>query len=124
MALAAAGGNPETLYAGSMRAGVLKSTDGGRSWAPSSTGLGSRAVLALAIDPSARQTLYAGLENGLYKSIDGGASWSKLPFPGENTVTLAVSPSQPDVVLAIAVKDRQGSVYRSPDGGMNWSTRP
>jgi photosystem II stability/assembly factor-like uncharacterized protein len=57
IALAAAGGNPETLYAGSMQSGVLKSGDGGRTWAPSSNGLGSRGVMALATDPSARQTL-------------------------------------------------------------------
>jgi photosystem II stability/assembly factor-like uncharacterized protein len=123
MALAAAGGSPETLYAGSMRSGVLRSTDGGKSWAPSSNGLGSRAVMALAVDPSDAQTIYAGIEGGLSRSTDGGATWSKLPFPGDNAVALALSPTQPNVVLAITVKNREGLVYRSEDGGQSWTSR-
>lgn len=120
MALAAAGGDPETLYAGSMSAGVLRSMDGGRGWAPATNGFGARGVYALAIDPSARQTIYAGGDGGLYKSVDGGASWSKLPFPGDNAVALTVSPAQPNVILAISVRGQQGLVYRSEDGGQSW----
>jgi photosystem II stability/assembly factor-like uncharacterized protein len=120
MALAVAGGGSETIYAGSMSAGVLRSADGGRSWAPATNGLGARGVYALAIDPSARQTIYAGSDGGLYKSADGGATWSKLPFPGDNIVALTISSAQPNVILAITVRDRQGLVYRSEDGGQSW----
>lgn len=123
MALAAAGGTPETLYAGSMRAGLLRSGDGGQSWAPTASGPRSQSVLALAVDSTSRQTVYAGAGAGLYKSTDGGATWSKLPYPGSSVVALAVSPAQPNVVLAIAVKDRQGLVYRSEDGGATWGER-
>ena len=123
MALAVAGGGSETIYAGSMSAGVLRSADGGRSWAPATNGLGARGVHALAIDPSARQTIYAGADGGLYKSADGGATWSKLPFPGDNIVALTVSSAQPNVILAITVRDRQGLVYRSEDGGQSWGQR-
>ncbi len=76
--------------------------------------------MALAVDPAARQTIYAGVEGGVYKSIDGGLTWGALPFPGENAVALAVSPARPDRVLAIGVQDRQGLVYRSDDGGRSW----
>lgn len=120
MALAAASGSPETLYAGSMRSGVLKSTDGGRSWAPAVNGLDSRNVMTLAVDPSAPQTVYAGLGSGLYKSTDGGTTWSKLPFPGDNAIAVAVSRTSPNVVLAISVKNGKGFVYRSDDGGATW----
>ncbi len=123
MSLAVAGGDPATLYAGSMRSGVLRSTDGGRTWAPAVNGLDSRGVQALAVDPVARQTVYAGVEGGLYKSTDGGASWSGLPFPGDNAVTLAVSPARPNRVLAITVQNGQGLVYRSEDGGLSWGGR-
>lgn len=122
MALAAAGSAPETLYAGSMSAGVLRSTDGGQGWTPANNGLGSRNILALAVDPTADQTVYAGTDEGLYKSTDGAATWVKLPFPGSNAATLAVSPAQPGRVLVITVKDRQGLVHRSDDGGATWGT--
>ena len=40
--------------------GVFKSTNGGGSWTAINTGLTNPNVLALAIDPSAPATLYAG----------------------------------------------------------------
>jgi photosystem II stability/assembly factor-like uncharacterized protein len=122
-ALASAGGSRETLYAGSMRSGVLRSTDGGRSWAAANSGLVSRGVMALAVNPVDRRTIYASATGGLSKSTDGGATWSKLPFPEDSAVTLAISPSNPNVVLAIAVKGGQGLVYRSEDGGQTWGGR-
>jgi photosystem II stability/assembly factor-like uncharacterized protein len=123
-ALASAGGTPETLYAGTARLGVLRSSDNGRSWSPAAgqadSDVAFRTVLALAIDPSARQTIYAGTDSGLAKSVDGGITWVALPYPGDNAVAVAVSPVDPNVVLAIASSRRQGLVYRSDDGGRTW----
>jgi photosystem II stability/assembly factor-like uncharacterized protein len=121
MALATAGGTPETVYAGSMRLGVLKSADGGKTWVPSNAGLGSTSVMALAVHPINRQVLFVGTEDGLYRSDDAAASWRKLPFPGEHAVALAVSPSSPEVVMAIEfVRPGEGLVYRSDDSGQTW----
>jgi len=120
MALASAGGSPETLYAASMSADVLRSTDGGRSWAPAANGLDGRGVMALVVDPADHRTVYAGGAGGLYTSADGGTSWTRSPFPGDNVAALAVSPARPGRVLAIAVQGRQGRVYRSDDGGQSW----
>jgi photosystem II stability/assembly factor-like uncharacterized protein len=119
-ALATAGGVPETLYAGTARNGVLRSTDGGGSWAPAASGLASRRVLALAVDPGARRTLYAAGDGGLARSTDGGATWNTLPFPGANPVALAVSPARPERILVVAVAGKRGLVFRSDDGGQHW----
>lgn len=67
--------------------------------------------------------MYAGAEDGLYKSMDGGTTWNKLAFPGDNAVALAVSPSNPNILLALSVKGRQGLVFRSEDGGQTWGGR-
>ena len=123
MGLAAAGGMPETLYAVSMRFGVLRSTDGGQSWKPAMQSVGAGSLFTLAVDPAVHQTVYAGGEGGLYKSSDGGTSWSKLPFPADNVIAIAISPAQPNVVLAISVQGQQGLVYRSEDGGQSWGKR-
>src|SRR5438874_1688932 len=61
-------------FAGTMGAGVLKSTDSGTSWAPVNQGLPTTNVRALAIDPSAPY-LYAGTAVGVFKSTDRGQSW-------------------------------------------------
>jgi photosystem II stability/assembly factor-like uncharacterized protein len=121
--LDSASGTPELLYASSGRMGVMRSSDGGASWSRTSTVPGSRGVLALAVDPIARETIYAGTEEGLSKSTDGGRSWSALSFPARNVMAIAVSPSDPNVVLTIAVENRRGLVFRSEDGGRTWVGR-
>lgn len=119
-ALASAGGTPEVLYASSGRSGVLRSVDGGASWARTSMVPGSRGTMALAVDPSAQQTVYAGTEEGLFKTTDGGRTWNTLTIPARNVTALAVSPSDPNVLLTIAVENRRGLVFRSEDGGRSW----
>lgn len=119
MALASSGG--QTLYAGSMDRGVLKSTDGGKTWVLATNGIEGRTAMTLAVDPKQRQTIYAGTERGLFKSSDAGNSWSRLPFPGANAVVVAIAPGNSQVVMAIEVgNDRKGYVYRSEDGGQTW----
>jgi photosystem II stability/assembly factor-like uncharacterized protein len=119
MGLAAASGTPPTLYASSMRQGVLRSIDEGQSWTPVTNGPSN--VFTIAVDPSARQTIYAGGDSGLYKSADGGTTWSKLLFPAANVTTVAISSAPPNVLLAVSVSGQQGLIYRSNDSGQNWS---
>jgi photosystem II stability/assembly factor-like uncharacterized protein len=65
---------------------VFKSTDGGVSWSPYSSGLPptNSLISALAIDPQDSNILYAGLygvsggTSGVFKSANGGASWSPI----------------------------------------------
>ena len=43
-----------TVYIGTFGGGVLKSTDGGESFAAANTGLGSLAITSMAMDPTDR----------------------------------------------------------------------
>ncbi len=52
--------NRSTLYAGTFRAGVFKSTDGGETWEEANSGLQSLQVTALSLDPSNSSRLYVG----------------------------------------------------------------
>ena len=64
--------------------GVVKSSDGGTTWA--SAGLSGQQVTALAMDTTQPQTLYAALSGGaLYRSADGGGSWAQI---GGNTLSV------------------------------------
>jgi photosystem II stability/assembly factor-like uncharacterized protein len=67
---------PSTLYLGSNRRGLFKSTNGAASWMPMNAGLGSVNVKAIAVDPVAPTTVYAVTPAGLFRSLDGAASWS------------------------------------------------
>jgi len=90
--LAAAPGDPRTLYAGGVSTGVYRSTDAGQTWERAGNGLEAPAGAALRITAlaaagdDARHVMAAtayGLGNGMapggvYESRDGGRNWTKL----------------------------------------------
>lgn len=106
--------NPDVLYVGGP--GVTKSSDGGTTWRAS--GLGRKPVLALAVDPSPTQILYAGTDTGVFKSSNAGATWQRLngALDGVRVETLAVDPEDHRTVYAGT--DR--GVLWSTDGGLRW----
>src|SRR5262245_36556992 len=69
--------NSSKIYA-IARNGVVKSTNGGATWAGANTGLPSSYLASLAIDPFVPSTLYAVAYNNLFKSSDEGESWSAV----------------------------------------------
>jgi photosystem II stability/assembly factor-like uncharacterized protein len=132
-ALAIDHSTPDTIYAGASfdfyydyPAGVFKSTDGGAHWAQSLDG----SVYALAIDPLATATLYAGTGSsrggaggGIFKSTNGGRSWGAinagLQFgPDTNVRALVIDPSTPATLYA--GMERGGGAFKSTDGGGSW----
>ena len=80
---------------------VFRSTDSGRTWAP--TTLRGRDVTSLSIDPRTSNVLYAGVatsnpvypEVGVFRSTDGGATWGQFGsgLPNSGVRGLVVEPS-------------------------------
>src|SRR5438034_5148607 len=87
-ALAIAPTQPSTLFIGVNFQGVLKSTDGGSSWALANNGLTAVGpfVSALAVDPTTADTVYAATDptgqpntpTKIFKSTDGAAHWRQV----------------------------------------------
>ena len=117
---------PSTLYAGTSRAGVFKSTDGGQTWIASNTGLNAGFVDAVAIDPENPHTVYSGTEIlGLFQSTDGGETWNHLTdgLPMfANVPVVTFDPSSPDVIYVAANRptDPRG-MFKSTDHGQTWT---
>ena len=65
--------DPDNIYAGSQTGGILKSADGGTTWAVANTGLTNRRVSALIIDPRKPRVLFTSTEGGVFRSTNGGA---------------------------------------------------
>lgn len=114
------------VYAGTSSAGIFKSTNGGQSWTSASGGLGTKAVLSLALDPTHPSTLYAGTDRGVYRTENGGASWAEAstgilrdPFGASYVYSLAIDPRQPSVIYAGTLM----GVFRSRDGGQTWQEK-
>ena len=110
-----------TVLAGTARGGLFKSVDGGLTWAAAGRGLPAAGILALAVAPADRRTIYTSVQfSGVFRSTDGGATWKRTrgqpvaPF----TLSLAVSPSAPRTLWAGT--DTRG-VFRSTDAGDHWT---
>lgn len=123
--------DPNTIYAGTDKQGVLRSGDRGESWQPA--GLAEQHIRAVAASPTQPGVVYAGVKPpALFVSRDKGTSWEELESfrtqrkwwwftpaePGPEYVqAIALSPTNPDVILAGV---EFGAVLRSEDGGQTW----
>jgi photosystem II stability/assembly factor-like uncharacterized protein len=119
--------------------GVLKTTDGGKTWnkvlyVDADTGCGD-----IEIDPQEPDILYAGMwqfrrypwffesggpGSGMYRSTDGGETWAEvtegLPAGEKGRIAVAAAPSRPNVVYA-TVESENTAMYRSDDLGKTWT---
>jgi len=57
---------------------VVKSIDGGLTWAAADSGLPRVPVQKIQVDPRSATTLYAATYLGVYRSTNAGASWQKF----------------------------------------------
>lgn len=97
---------------------LLAGAAGGGRWEPSHGPDGGPAY-ALAVSPSAPETVYVGTGRGVFRSVDGGGSWASagLARP-QRVVSLAVDARAPDTVYA-GLDGRQ-PVFASSNGGRSW----
>jgi photosystem II stability/assembly factor-like uncharacterized protein len=114
---------PAIAFAGTTGSGVLKTTDGGASWATADAGLPTNNVLALAIDPANPSTLYAGTDAGVFKSTDGGQSWAAANggldgAPQVVVNALAIGSDSPATVYA----GTSGGVFKTTNGAASWTS--
>ena len=104
--------------AGAGGAGVYYSSDNGEHWDRASGMSNPEAVYSLTSGPL-QTPMYAAADNGVYASLDFGRSWiltsDGIP-PGETTLRVAVSPTNPKDLYA----STSGGVYRSSTGGITW----
>ncbi|MCU0504429.1 MAG: hypothetical protein MUE82_01440 [Chloroflexi bacterium] len=115
-------GDP-VLLAADATAGILRSDDGGRTFAPAVDGIapdpdvGDILVGGLAAG-SGQGAAFASTTNAIWRTADGGLSWVAACV---TTETLpcgrpVVAPGAPSLVLGVGF----GGVVRSADGGTTW----
>lgn len=115
--------NTDTMYMGTgdrdagdaAGFGVFKSTNGGKTWTISNTGMGNRTVGKLIVSPTSRNILLAATNNGIYRSTNYGANWTQV-ITG-NYKDIIFKPNNHNIVYAT----RDGLLFRSIDNGVNFS---
>src|SRR5262249_54716324 len=110
---------PGTVFAGTYRSGVYRSTDGGQSWVPITSSIDTASFSSIAVDPSNAARLFISSGSDVWRSTDGGATWTLLTWPTTDHIAgaaLAIAPSDPQVVYVVGP-----SMLRSADGGTTWT---
>lgn len=104
--------------------GVVKSTDGGRTWQVlgRANGLTNLYIGSLFMHPKNPDVLLAGAGNnaypeeaGVFLSTNGGETW-KNTLRGVNIHSVEFALSDPHIAYAAGIE----AVYRSEDGGSTW----
>jgi len=130
-------GRTNEFYFGAVNGGVWKSIDGGRVWSPVFDSQPVASIGAIAVAPSAPDTVYVGsgestlrdsmgFGNGMYKSTDAGKTWTHLGLDQTHHIgRVAVDPKNPNVVFVAAIghlyaANPDRGVFRSRDGGKTW----
>jgi photosystem II stability/assembly factor-like uncharacterized protein len=87
--------HPDTIYAGSQTGGIVKSTDGGTTWAVANTRLTDKHIYTLIIDPRNTQVLFASTEGGVFRSRNGGQTWQAYNrgLPAGGVTAFAINPA-------------------------------
>ena len=130
-------GRPNEFYFGSVNGGVWKSIDAGRVWTPVFDSQPVASIGAIAVAPSAPDTVYVGsgestlrdsmgFGNGMYKSTDAGGNWAHIGLDDTQHIgKVAVDPKNPNIVFVAAIghlyaPNPERGVFRSLDGGKSW----
>jgi len=120
--------NPSTVYAGTFRHALWKTTDAGTTWKPLSDAGPLLDVTAIATDPATANTVYVLNDGSIYKSADGGATWTEVPVtPAASDCSaeaLGVHPSASGTWLVseyCGTAQPTSVIYKTTNGGSSWT---
>ncbi|HEY3128821.1 MAG TPA: hypothetical protein VGL91_05145 [Acidobacteriota bacterium] len=117
--------NNKEIYLAAEDAGILKSTDGGKTFVPSNDGFIHRQISQVVVDPTVKDRLYTavlydGTYGGFFISDDGGRNWkqSNSGIASEELDIYSILPSTNDKTI-YATTD--GGIYVSKNRGESWA---
>ena len=131
-------GDSQTVYIGAADGGIWKTIDAGITWRPIFDDKDVSAIGALAVAPSAHDTVWAGtgepwmirpyytLGDGVYKSTDAGRTWQHMGLDATGkTARIVIDPANANSVYVCAIgqtfrPQKERGVFHTTDGGTTW----
>lgn len=105
------------LLAPDMGAGVVESSDGGRTWRALG---GVQGAMWVSWDGSDTDHIIATGQGTAAESMDGGQTWEPLEVPAGASI-VEFDPHDPETLYSAVLEAPRASVYVSTDGGATWS---
>ena len=133
--------DPRRIFIAISAAGVFRSDDGGKTWAPKNRGLKSQyipdpdaqvghCVHRIAMNPARPNVLFMQKHWDVMRSDDSGDSWHEISgnLPTDFGFPIDVHAHEPDTIYVVPIKsdsehyppDGKLRVYRSRQGGNEW----
>jgi photosystem II stability/assembly factor-like uncharacterized protein len=119
--------DPKVLYLATEYAGILKSADGGQTFAAHNRGFVNQSLTQIAGSGSRLYaiSIYEGRYGGVFRSFDGGLDWTLCANEdalSDRSLSSLVAarqsvPSRPDLLFAAS----QDEILKSADAGKTWS---
>lgn len=111
--------NPSTVFAGTERAGVWKSTDAGLTWESSADGIVPPGFFGVSL-AAERGVIYAATTSGLYISRNGGEKWGQDQVTGTLGTAFSVE-ADPVEKNRVVFGSDGGKVFESFDLGKTFT---
>lgn len=114
--------DPNSIWVGTEKDGVLHSRDSGATWDKISGVPETAPISSIIEDPVNPQKIFVGTTQTLYLSRDGGASWVRRGgnLPLGNYTGILINPRNPSEVFVASALESNGGIYQSTDGGNAW----
>jgi photosystem II stability/assembly factor-like uncharacterized protein len=138
--IAIAPSNPSVIYVGTGEAnssadtyfgvGILKSSDGGSTWASIPGAFVGARIGAIAVNPQNSNVVLIAVsgaasisDDGVQLSTDGGLTWTPV-LTGSGSTAVAFDPTNGTVAFAVLSSSLGGGpngLFKSTDGGQTWT---
>ena len=114
--------DPQTIWVGTAKSGVLFSHDGGVTWEQEKGITTDYPISHIEADQSDSSRVYVGTKQTFFMTRDGGEKWERRGggLPGGDYNSIVINPNNPDEIFAASAQENRDGLFHTIDGGKRW----
>ncbi len=113
---------PETIWVGTDKSGVIVTRDNGKTWQTAKGIPVEVPISSITSDLKRPENIYVGTSQTFYVSRDSGTTWTRRGgnLPLGNYTSILINPNNSDEMFISSAIETDGGIYFSKDAGWNW----